>query len=180
MRAASRHARPALFLLALVAAGALAAEASAQTGAQTGAQPGTGPGASPRAQARGQSPAPGPVFAAFDRGVEGRGGVTFVFSDPNRPDEFAPIAAYRVAPTAQGCGYDFAASSDIPDQFRQVPVLNPLDPETLILPAGLPSAMADLTVSAFQTMGVVTGPTALRAHQTCVRRLWERVVGLRR
>ncbi|MFN3614714.1 MAG: hypothetical protein ACK4WC_09175, partial [Rubrimonas sp.] len=127
-----------------------------------------------------QTPPPGPVYAAFDRGVDGRGAVTFVFSDPERPDAFAPVAAYRVAPTAQGCGYDFAADRDIPAQFREVPVLNPLDPETPIVPAGLPAAMADLTASTLQTMGFVSGPNAIRAHQTCVRRLWERVVGLRR
>lgn len=132
------------------------------------------------APALAQTPPPGPVYAAFDRGVEGRGAVTFVFSDPARPDEFAPVAAYRVAPTAQGCGYDFAADRNISAQFREIPVLNPLDPETPVVPAGLPAAMAELTATTLESMGIVSGPTALRAHQTCVRRLWERVVGLRR
>jgi len=127
-----------------------------------------------------QTPAPGPVYAAFDQGVEGRGGVTFVFSDGAQPGVFAPVAAYAVRPTAEGCGWDFGASPDIPEQFRAQPVLNPLDPAGTVPPTALPMAMADLTVAELQRLGLVSGRTALLAHQTCVRRLWERVVGLRR
>jgi hypothetical protein len=127
-----------------------------------------------------QTPPPGPVYAAFDAGMGGRGGVTFVFSDAARPGEFAPLAAYAVRPTESGCGLDFGASPDIPESFRAQPVLNPLDPAGTVPPTALPMAMADLAVGELQRLGLVTGPTALLAHQTCVRRLWERIVGLRR
>lgn len=127
-----------------------------------------------------QTPPPGPVYAAFDRGEDGRGGVTFVFSDPAKPGVYAPLAAYAIRPTAQGCGWNFAADSDIAPEFRATPVLNPLDAANPINPVALPMAMADLTVAELQRLGLVTGRTALMAHQTCVRRLWERIVGLRR
>lgn len=127
-----------------------------------------------------QTPGPGPVYAAFDGGEGGRGGVTFVVSDPARPGVFAPVGAMRVAPTEQGCGFDFAADRDIPEQFRTAPVFDPLAQAQPIAAAALPPAMADLAVSQLQALGLVTGPTALRAHQVCVRRLWDRIVGLRR
>jgi hypothetical protein len=90
------------------------------------------------------------------------------------------MAAYAVRPTAEGCGIDFAADPDIPEEFRVRPVLNPLDPATPVNPLTLPMAMADLTVAELERLDLVTGRTALLAHQTCVRRLWERIVGLRR
>jgi hypothetical protein len=127
-----------------------------------------------------QTPPPGPVYAAFDAGVGGRGGVTFVFSDGARPEEFAPLAAYAVRPTETGCGLDFGASADIPERFRAQPVLNPLDPAGTVPPVALPMAMADLAVAELQRLELTSDPAALRAHVTCVRRLWERVVGLRR
>jgi hypothetical protein len=125
-------------------------------------------------------PGPGPVYAAFDRGEGGRGSVTFVISDPATPEAFAPVAAFRVAPTEQGCGTDFAADANIPEMFRAAPVLNPLDPAARVVPAALPPAMADLAVSQLQALDLVSAPEALRAHQVCVRRLWDRIVGLRR
>jgi hypothetical protein len=127
-----------------------------------------------------QTPLPGPIYIAFDRGVDGRGGVTFVFSDPATPETFAPLAAYAVRPTAEGCGWDFAADPNIPEEFRVRPVLNPLDPATPVNPVTLPMAMADLTVGELERLGLTRGKSALLAHQTCVRRLWERIVGLRR
>jgi hypothetical protein len=127
-----------------------------------------------------QTPQPGPIYAAFDGGEDRRGGVTFVFSDAATPDVYAPVAAYAVRPTEQGCGWNFAADTDIAPEFRERPVVNPLDPSSPVNPVALPMAMADLTVAELQRLKLVDGSSALQAHQTCVRRLWERIVGLRR
>lgn len=125
-------------------------------------------------------PAPGPVYLSVAALEDGRLQSTFVFSDAARRGEFAPLAAFSVAPDAQSCGMNLRADAEIPQIDRAAPIIDPSNPETPVIPAGLPPAMADAAVALAEARGLPLDDVARAGQQACVRRLWERIVGLRR
>ncbi|SEA93397.1 hypothetical protein SAMN05444370_11929 [Rubrimonas cliftonensis] len=125
-------------------------------------------------------PAPGPVYLSVAALEDGRLRSTFVFSDAVRRGEFAPVAAFSVTPDARSCGVNLRADPEIPEIDRAAPIIDPSNPETPVLPAGLPPAMADAAAALAEARGLPLDDVARAGQQACVRRLWERIVGLRR
>lgn len=102
--------------------------------------------------------------------------VKFVFSDPARPDVFAPVWGLTLAPDSTQCNIARAETLGLPEEYARAPVYEPSNPMLRLTPEAIPVFFEETVSAALARKGYATEGAAALPYRMCTRRLWQRLI----